>query len=322
MNVPRRERGAALLAVLLLVAVIGAIAAGALERLRLSTALASNAAAADQARAFALGVEQLLALAATDLGARGRAALIGRWNGASLPMPGGGRAETRLADGGNCFNLNSLVAGDGDGPPVPRVLGIAQFVALLTQLGLPERDAARIAAAAADWAGGGEAAGRSGDGWYLAAETPYRAGNTLFADVSELRAVAGVSLETYARIAPFLCALPAAILSPINPDTLTPAQAPLIAMLAPGRLSPETARRLLARRPADGWREAGAFWRAAGPVAAGLPLEVLDQPAFSVGWLALETEVTVAGASLRQTSLIDARAAPARIVRRGWGHET
>jgi general secretion pathway protein K len=49
--VPQRERGAALLAVLLLVAVMGAIAASALEKLRYSTALATNGAALDQARA-------------------------------------------------------------------------------------------------------------------------------------------------------------------------------------------------------------------------------------------------------------------------------
>ena len=60
------ERGAALLAVLLLVAVTGAIAAAALERLRLSRAIAENATALDQARAFAHGVEQLAILTLDD----------------------------------------------------------------------------------------------------------------------------------------------------------------------------------------------------------------------------------------------------------------
>ncbi len=64
---PPSERGAALLAVLLLVAVMGAIAATAFEKLRLSTAVALNAASLDQARAYALGVEKLLALRAEDL---------------------------------------------------------------------------------------------------------------------------------------------------------------------------------------------------------------------------------------------------------------
>ena len=64
---PRRERGAALLAVLLLVAVTGAIAAVAIEKLRLSRAVAMNVVAVDQARAYARGVEQLGMLTIDDL---------------------------------------------------------------------------------------------------------------------------------------------------------------------------------------------------------------------------------------------------------------
>ncbi|MDQ2892789.1 MAG: type II secretory pathway protein, partial [Pseudomonadota bacterium] len=55
--VPARERGAALLTVLLLVAVIAVLAGTALERLRLTTRLAGNAAAGAQARAYAEAAE-------------------------------------------------------------------------------------------------------------------------------------------------------------------------------------------------------------------------------------------------------------------------
>ena len=51
MRPPRSERGAALLTVLLLVAVVSVLAATALERLRLSTRLAGNAAAVAQGTA-------------------------------------------------------------------------------------------------------------------------------------------------------------------------------------------------------------------------------------------------------------------------------
>lgn len=46
--VPRRERGAALLTVLLLVAVIAVLAGHALERMRLATRLGGNAIAMEQ----------------------------------------------------------------------------------------------------------------------------------------------------------------------------------------------------------------------------------------------------------------------------------
>lgn len=52
-KIPRQERGAALLTVLLLVAVIAVLAATALEKLRLSTRLAANLIAIDQARGYA-----------------------------------------------------------------------------------------------------------------------------------------------------------------------------------------------------------------------------------------------------------------------------
>ncbi|PMZ86328.1 hypothetical protein, partial [Pseudomonas sp. FW305-42] len=58
-EVPRTERGAALLTVLLLVAVIAVLAGVALEKLRLATRLGGNAVALDQARAFSFAAETL-----------------------------------------------------------------------------------------------------------------------------------------------------------------------------------------------------------------------------------------------------------------------
>ena len=124
---PARERGAALLAVLLLVAVTGAIAAAAMEGLRLSRAVAANATALDQARAFADGAEQLALLTLDDQIARSpdRTTLDGGWNGAvrRMPMPGGAIAEARVRDGGNCFNVNSVVEGKAQTTLVRRPSG-------------------------------------------------------------------------------------------------------------------------------------------------------------------------------------------------------
>src|SRR6185436_460408 len=142
--IPRRERGAALLAVLLLVAVTGAIAAAALEGLRLSRAVAANATALDQARAHADGVEQLALLTIDDRIAESpeRTTLEGGWNGAvrRMPMPGGALAELRVRDGGNCFNLNSLVEGNPQTALVRRPSGVTQFMGLMIALGTPEAE--------------------------------------------------------------------------------------------------------------------------------------------------------------------------------------
>jgi general secretion pathway protein K len=322
--VKRGEEGAALLAVLLLVAVTGAIAAAALEGLRLSRALAANATALGQARSFADGVEQLILLTLDDRIAESpeKTTLEGGWNGTvrRVPLPGGALAAARIRDGGNCFNVNSVVEGDPRTALVRRTSGVAQFVGLMTALGTPEADARRIAEAAADWADSDGAPGPGGaeDEAYAAGPSPYRTGNTLFADPGELRAVAGVTPDLYARLRPWLCALPVSDLSPINLNTLAPGQAPLLAMLAPGQLSVETARRVIASRPAAGWGNQIEFWRLDAMRGLAVPLDAQLQPQLKTRWFALEIRVEVGESEFGESALVDARLQPSRVVARNW----
>ena len=327
MQVPRKERGAALLAVLLLVSVMGALAVTALERLRLSTALAVNNAALDQARAFAIGVESLLALKADDVIAMDaeKTTLAGGWNGQTqrIPMPGGGLVDATIRDGGNCFNINSVAEGRVPTALTPRSAGVDQFAALLRILEVPDLDARRIAEAAGDWVDADMNRSRAGaeDPDYGGRERGYRAGNTLFAEVSELRAVAGMTPEIYARVRPWLCALPMAELSPINVNTLSPDQAPLLAMLAPEQIPVQRARQLLADRPAAGWGYMIDFWRSPALQGVNLPIDVQSQPQLRTRWFALDLRVELQGAELEESALLDARVAPARVVLRRWGSD-
>ncbi len=325
--VPSRERGAALLAVLLLVAVMGALAAAALERLRLATSLAVNTAALDQARAFAIGVESLIALTIDDLTAASpeRTTLAGGWNGnrRRLPMPGGGLAEATVRDGGNCFNINSVAESRSPTLLTPRPAGIAQFQALMQVLEVPEGIARPIAEAAGDWVDTDLEPGRAGaeDPQYARAGQGYRTGNTLFAGVSELRAVSGMTPEIYERVRPWLCALPVAELSPINVNTLAVEQAPLLAMLAPQQISLELARRAIAERPQAGWNSVGDFYASPALRNVSLPLDLQFQPQLRTRWFTLELVVELQGAELTERALIDARIAPARVAARQWGSE-
>lgn len=319
------ERGAALLAVLLLVAVIGALAATMLGKMRLQTALALNNQAAAQARAFGLGLESLVTLTIDDLTAasRERTTLQGGWNGAvrRYPLPGGrGLAEVRVSDGGNCFNINSVAQGDPLIGLAARPLGIRQFAGLMQLLGVQQAEAARIAAASADWVdsdadpvwGGAE------DQAYAGTNQPYRTGNTLFAEVSELRAVAGMTPDIYARLRPYLCALPVAEMSPINVNTLLPNQAPLVAMLDPQRIGIDKARRIIVERPAAGWESQVAFWNQ--PILKdGTSPEVALQPQVRTQWFAVDMQIAIEDAELTETALVDARVQPARIAQRRWG---
>ena len=82
----------------------------------------------------------------------------------------------------------------------------------------------------------------------------------MLADVSEMRAVAGMDDGLYRRLRPYVCALPTTRLSAINVNTLRPDQAPLLTMLTRGALGPQAAKTAIAARPATGWASADAFW--------------------------------------------------------------
>lgn len=317
------ERGAALLTVLILVGIMGAIAVATFDRLRLATLLRANAAGLEQARAFGLVGERLVTVRIDDLvqASPRKTTLAGGWMGREtvLPLPGG-RARARVVDGGNCFNLNSLVTGSVPDALVSRPLAIEQFVRLMTAIEVPEASARRIAASAADWIDSDEAPNPDGaeDAVYAGAAKPYRAANAMMAEASELRAVNGVTPAIYARLRPWVCALPVAEMSPINVNTLGAAQAPLIAMLYGEALRPDAARRVIGERPAAGWPEIGAFWNS--PTLRDLtpPAEVLQQPQVKSRWFGLDMRIDMGGAVLRQTGLIDAGNGAARVVVRRW----
>ena len=320
---PQRETGAALLTVLILVGIMGAIAVGVFDRLRLATMLTGNAGGLETARGFAEVGEQLVSVRIDDLLAASpqRTTLAGGWHGRpiTLPLPGG-TARARVTDGGNCFNLNSLVTGTPPAALASRPIAIGQFVNLIRLQGVSQSDARRIAASAADWIDSDDRPNPDGaeDAVYAAAPRPYRTANTLMAEASELRAVQGVTPTLYARLRPWLCALPVADLSPINVNTLLPDQAPLIAMFYGEALSLDTARRVIAERPAAGWGAIAEFWNS--PTLRDLPPpgDVLDQPRVTTRWFALDLDVAVGTTQLHETGLIDARQPPARIAVRRW----
>ncbi len=321
MMVRRDEEGAALLTVLLLVAVISVLAMSALDKLTIATRLAGNMSAVDQSRAYAQAGELIAAsrIAALTQASAGRTTLAGGWMGTAMPFPiDGGTATVTLRDSGNCFNLNSLVVSGGEGATfTARPSAIVQFEGLMTSIGIARPAARRIALAAADWADSdtvplpGGAEDESYDG--------YRTGNTLFADASELRAVAGVTPEVYATLRPWICALPQAELSPINVNTLTESQFPLLMMLLPDQLPAASARKLIAERPSDGYASMVEFWKL--PALGGVTpaAEVLGQPQLRTNWFGLEINIDLGGIQFRQSSLLDGRMQTVKTVRRSFG---
>ena len=327
----RTERGGALLTVLLLVAVMAVIAATALDRLTLATRIAGSAATVDQGRAYSFAAEQIALRRVADLVGRDPAklTLAGNWLGRdfTLPLPGGeGRAK--LSDANNCFNLNSLVAETVPGKFSQRSGSMRQFGELMTLLGIDAGEAQAVAGATADWIDSDSNDGPLGaeDNVYRSLPGAYLAANRKMADVSELRAVRGVTPKIYARLKPWVCVLPVTDPVRLNVNTLAPEQAPLVAMLLPGELTLADARAALAARPAGGYGSSVRFWEAAALERFDPPTDVAEQAGVTSRWLTLTTNVTMGDGFLTAVSLIDANGgapsagqAPPVIVRRDWG---
>lgn len=323
MTPPPRERGAALLSVLLLVAVMAVVAAVMLERLNLATRLAANSQALTQARLYALSAEDLATARLKSLvdASPGRTVdpqgLLGREF--ALPLARG-TVTARVEDAGNCFNLNSLVEGD-EGNFALRPAGLSQLRALMAGLGFDESEAIPLSDAIVDWIDSDDRPLPNGaeDQHYLALPVPYRTAGRLIVDPSEVRAVRGMTPVFYARLRPWLCALPGAELSPLNVNTLRPDQARLLTMLSPRTIDIGRAQAVLAARPPTGLGSTADFLR---PFAAGgqtLGPEQIGQLQVRSRWFLVELAVAVDTIVLEEQALVDVGVTPARVVSRSWG---
>ncbi|MDQ3245897.1 MAG: type II secretion system minor pseudopilin GspK [Pseudomonadota bacterium] len=324
MIVRASERGAALLTVLLLVAVMASVSATALDRIRIGTRLTANAATFGQARAWLTTAELLAATRVEDLLAAntGQTTLAGNWMGVerNIALPDGGAVRARVDDGSNCFNLNSLVERRQDGTLVARATGRSQFEALMTSVGVGAGEASQIAGLATDYIDSDNVAVSSGgeDGAHPGGLSP----NRMVADASELRAVGKLDARSYGLIERWVCALPTTDLSPLNVNTLLPEQALLLTMLAPAQIDVARARAQLSARPAGGFGSVIDFWNNAAFAGLQLPSSTTSQVQVKTSFFTLRASVNAGDLQLGETALFDARKTPVRLVWRQWGEQS
>lgn len=319
-RLPRRTPGMALLSVLLLSLVMGVLVMAMLDDIRFGVQRTANAQAMAQARQFALGAESM---------ARARVKQFAlpnvpphTWADRPLVFPiENGLVHARLRDASTCFNLNSVVEGI-PGQYRRRELGVRQYVALLQALEIPAAQAQALADALADWIDTDNERAPLGaeDATYAGRDLGYRTAGTLLAEASELRALQGYGPGLYERLRPHVCALPEAILSPVNVNALDPAQAPVLSMLTLGALTPAQAARLIRTRPVQGW-DNQTF---TAQVTALKPDDTLfnefyDQYRLEPRWFELDVDVDYAGAQATLTALLEYRGmGDARLAARRW----
>jgi general secretion pathway protein K len=197
-NGAHRQRGIALLIALLTVALAAVLIAGLLDRGELAFARTRNALRDEQALAYVQGLEayaaRVLIKDEEDTGDSN----TDIW---AMPMPPqtvpGGSIRASMRDLNGCFNLNNLAS------PRFHAAWANIFGRLLDARGVDRS----VMTAVQDWLGVTNNVDAT-DAYYLAQPVPYRSAQRVFAHVSELRLVRGVTGDVYARLAPYVCALP------------------------------------------------------------------------------------------------------------------
>jgi general secretion pathway protein K len=251
----RRQRGVALITVLLVVAIATVVTAGMIARQHLSIRSSSNQLTARQAWHYALGGEALAqSLLARDLKQAGGNPnqsvdhLREAWARKIPPFEvDEGRISLQVEDLAGRFNLNSLVVNQ-----LPNKPAVDRFKNLLRHLQIDPLFAERLV----DWLDEGQdSRGASGaeDNQYLLLQPAYRTANQPLRDVSELRLLLELSERDYRRLLPYVSALPAQ--TKLNVNT---ASALVLSTLVEN-MSLQQAQELIQARGAQGYRTPADF---------------------------------------------------------------
>lgn len=320
----RREKGAVLLTVLLMLAAMSAVAVGMMEEIRFDIRRSVNLRLYDQALWFGLGGEAfaLSVIKRADAATPGRATMLAPWAREPVILPlDNGVIEARIRDGGNCFNLNSVVRGE-EGVFAPRETGIEQYIALLEALGFNDTERNSLAYSLADWIDSDGAQGPRGaeDYYYSGLTPPYRTAGVLLADVTELRAINGYTEAAYRAVRPYVCALPSDALSPLNVNTLRPEDAPLITMLVgEDVLAIESARQMISERDLDGYATIDEFWENEAFAGYEPDEDLVEQTGLQTMYFDVQMRVTLRDAFVAVNSLFERRNDGIVLVSRSYG---
>lgn len=247
-----RQRGVALITVLLVVALVTVVCAGLLLRQQLAIRSTGNQISVRQAQYYAEGGEQLAkAILRRDVQDNSQQVdhLAEPWASPKLsfPLDEGGELRIRITDLAGRFNLNSLAVAGESGE-----VALLRLQRLLQVLQLNPVYAERLR----DWLDRDQdPSGSNGaeDGQYLLLKPAYRTGPGRIVEVSELRLLLGMSEADFRRLLPFVCALPQGV--ELNVNT---ASAQVLASLGEG-IPDSTLKALIAGRGRTGYRDIATF---------------------------------------------------------------
>ena len=250
-----KDKGVVLLTTLLVMAVMAAVSVALIDQIRFAVKRAGNVQDFAQADWYLKGAEdfaeQYLSEQLGEFDGPARNLALQSGIPAILPIDGG-TISLFVRDGGQCVSLNSVIRGQA---------GLLRQ--LFETIGWSPVDAAQIMPIIQDWVDEGTQVlpGGAEDFTYLGRDPAYRTPNAPFTSFTELRLLEGMSEERYRSIRPFACVreIPegdetsGTAGSEININTLTPAQAPLLAAILGGVNYLQQAEQLILDRPSEGY---------------------------------------------------------------------
>lgn len=304
-----RQRGVALLMMLMIAALAAALVAGMIQRQgRVQRELVGQL-QQDQIAEYLRGAS-FFAMAALKADAENGGLDVDHpgefWARPFPPFPvPGGVIQPTLRDAQARFNLNSLVAGG-----VPNKAALAFYRRLLAYLLLPTD----LADSLVDWQDSDSQPtlpGGAEDDFYLRLPAPYRAANRSLSTYQELRLVRGYSSEVLRQLSPWVTVLPNGA-NTLNANFIAPG---MLEALVPG-MSPTSAVALLQNRPLAGWRSVPEFLD--NPVFNGLSPDLRQQVQSLLtvrsGYFELYTRVRLGDRVRRQWSLIARNGNQVRVI--------
>ncbi|NVD05329.1 general secretion pathway protein GspK [Vibrio sp. JPW-9-11-11] len=324
--VASKQRGVALIIVLLLLAVMVSIAASMADRLFGQFRRATNQLNYQQAYWYSVGAEALVKVGLEQSFRDSDTINMSQpWAVEKQTYPlDYGTMSGQLVDKQACFNLNALAiaqvqAGSSSTPYLVEV-----FQRLLEVREVDSYQAETIAQSLWEYVDSDTSVNSSSgaeDSYYESMSPAYMSANSLLADGSELRAIQQVSGEVMTKIAPLVCALPVADLR-LNINTIVPENGALLAALFYPALSLDAAQQVLEQRPFDGWASVDDFFNES--ALSSVSTEARDKAkgylAVTSSYFELDAEIIVADSRVRLRSLLYSNnKETATVIRRRFG---
>ena len=269
-----KQKGVALITVMLIVALIAVLATQMTSRLQLQMQRTANIASNQQAYWYAMGAEAFAKRLLVESFKKNKNVthLSQIWAQGENTFPVDfGEITGEITDLQSCFNLNALRTNsnsNSNGQTLEKSLARKAFEELLINLDIEDVDNFQVESmtdALMDWLDADDnltGSGGAEDSDYASKEFPYLAANNYLASMQELRIIEHFSVAVINKLKDYTCVLPNTNMNKVNINTIAQDQPELlVAMLG---ITKDQATQALSDRDDEGFRDVEDFFGLSG----------------------------------------------------------